>query len=785
MHNIKLFLRNIKRQKGSFFINIIGLSTGLACVLLIYLWVHDELNMDKFHENDELLYRTLEHTRYNEDVITWKETSGPVAEVLKDEMPEVVYSTAVAPPEWFGKQNLSTEGKDIKALGQYVGKDYFNIFSYGLVHGGRNQVLADKNSIVISESLAMSLFDSTENSIGKVIELEHEQPLQVSGVFKDTPANSTFQFDFAATYDLLSDMPAYSWVQNWGSTGPQVFMVLKKGTDVKQFKRKIADLIKVRQEGSTRTLSAVPYSDYYLYGNYENGKQAGGRIEYVRMFSIIAIIILMIACINFMNLSTAKASKRLKEIGVKKAVGASRRSLVLQHLGESVMMAFTALLVALVMVLASLPWFNNIIGRELTVNFTPGLVLIVLGITLFAGLVAGSYPALYLSGFNAVTIFRGKIKSPVGEFLTRKGLVVVQFALSVVLIVSVLVVYKQIEFIQNKNLGYDKDNVVHFGIEGRVKNGLETFVSEIKKIPGVVNVSSTSHDMIGHSFSAGIGWEGKDPEDDTQFQIAQVNYDLIETLGMEVTSGRSFSRDYSTDSSGIIFNETAIKAMGLDNPIGKKVDFLGQERRIIGTVKDFHFKSLHERVEPMLLVFSPDYVRRIMLRIESGKERETLSALQSFYREYNPGFPLEYQFLDQEYNTLYASEQRVATLSKYFAGLAVLISCLGLFGLAAYTAERRRKEISIRKVLGQTATQVTVMLSGEFAKLVLIAILIALPVAYLLTDNWLSGFAYRIPMRLWYFLAAGLVAFFIALATVSSQALSAANKNPVDGLQEE
>ena len=784
-HHFLLFLRNIKKHKGSFVINVVGLSSALACLLFIYLWVHDELNINKFHANDHQLYRVLEHVKYNEDIKTWKETSGPVAKALVEEMPEVVFATEVAPPEWFGKQNLSTDDKDIKALGQYVGKDFFNIFSYDLISGNKNQVVADKRSIAISESVALSLFGSVESSMGQVVELEHEQPLRVSGVFKDTPSNSTAQFDFVIAFDMLSDMPEFNWVENWGSMGPEVFMVLKEGTAIEQFKNKISGMIGVRQENTTRTLTVVPYSDHYLYGNYENGKQAGGRIEYVRMFSIIALIILIIASINFMNLSTAKASRRLKEIGIKKAVGAGRKALIFQYLGESIVMASIALASAFVLVLVFLPQFNGIVGKKLVLDLDWNLILVCLGVTLFSGLLAGSYPALYLSGFKAVTSLKGKLESSVGEFWVRKGLVVLQFALSVVLMVSVLVVYKQIEFVQAKNLGYKADNIVHFGIEGKVKGGEEIFLSEIKKIPGVANASSTSHDMIGHSFSAGMGWEGKNLEDNTQFQIASVNHDFIETLGMEISMGRSFSPEYVSDNDGVILNETALSAMGLKDPIGKRVDFFGQEKTIIGIVKDFHFKSLHEAVEPMVLAFGPNWVKRIMIRIESGKEQETLAALQRFYEAYNPGFPLDYQFLDQEYAALHTSEQKVSTLSKYFAGLAILISSLGLFGLAAFTAERRRKEISIRKVLGQSVTQVTLMLTSEFTKLVLAAIIVAVPIAYLLTDNWLSGFAYRIPLRFWYFLSAGLLAFFIAFATVGSQALNAANKNPVDGLRNE
>ena len=784
-HNFLLAYRSFRRYKSSFFINLIGLSTGLTCALLIYLWVNDELSVDKFHENEGQLYRTLEHTRYNEDITTWKETSGPVAKVLEEEMPEVVYVTAVAPPEWFGKQNLTAGEKNIKALGQYVGKDYFNIFSYGLTIGDKDQVLSDKNSIVISEKLAMSLFNTTENIIGKIVELEHERPLQVSGVFKGTPANSTVQFDFAVAYDILLEMPAWNWVQNWGSTGPEVYMVLKEGTDIDLFKEKIADVIKVRQENPIRTLTVIPYSEYYLYGKYENGVQTGGRIEYVRLFSIIAILILIIACINFMNLSTAKASRRLKEIGVKKAIGAGRKSLVFQHLGESIFMAFMALGIALFLVLLLLPQFNEITGKQLTMSFEGNLIVMILGITLFTGLIAGSYPALYLSGFNPVTILKGKLESSIGELWTRRGLVVMQFSLSVILIVSVVVVYKQIEFIQNKNLGYDKDNIIHFGIEGRVKESTETFVSEIKRIPGVINASTTTHDMIGHNWSAGIGWEGKNPEDNTQFQIAMVNYDLIETLDMKMVTGRSFSRDFATDNTGIIFNETAIAAMGLEDPIGKTVNFLGQEKTIIGIVKDFHFKSLHEAVEPMLLVLAPKQVNRIMVRIATGKEGETVTALQNFYQNYNPGFPFDYQFLDEDYQALYAAEQRISTLSKYFAGLAIIISCLGLFGLSAFTAERRLKEIGIRKILGSSEVGIVYLLSSDFTKIVLTAIIIALPISYFVARQWLNNFALSIELAWWFFAGAGLVALLVAWFSVGFQTIKAARVNPVQCLKDE
>lgn len=781
-HNILLFFRNIKRQKSSFLINVIGLSSGLACALLIALWVNDELGVDKFYKDHDRIYQVIEHLNFNTGTQTIIETSGPMAELLAEKMPEVEYATSTIQPDWFGMHVLSVGENSLKAVGQLVSEDYFNIFSFNILQGNKGNILSDPNSIVLSQKLAMNLFGAAENSIGKVVEFEHSRQFQVSGIFENVPHNATAQFDFILSSEASKEAAPWNSLHTWNGSGPQVYVKLKKGTDIEQLNAKVGAIRKNRDENTVRTATLIPYSEHYLHGTYENGKQVGGRIEYVKLFTLIAILILIIACINFMNLSTARASKRLKEIGVKKAVGAKRKTFVFQFLSESVLMSFMALIIAIVIVALFLPHFNTIIGKQLTLSFDPTLLTITLGITLLTGIIAGSYPALYLSGFNAITVLRGQLNQSLGELWTRKGLVVVQFALSIVLIVSVLVVYKQIEFVQNKNLGYEKENIVRFNVEGKIREGLETFTSELKKLPNIKNASSNTHSMVGHNWSTTLDWEGKNPENDVTFQIVGVDYDFIETMGMEMKMGHSFSREFGTDSTGVIFNEAAIKAMGLNDPIGKTI--ANGENRIIGVVKDFHFKSMHDKVEPLFMAMMPGNVKNVMVRIAAGKEKEALVTLQNFYEKFNPGFPFEYQFLDQDYQKLYASEQRVATLSKYFAGLAILISCLGLLGLAIFTAEKRRKEISIRKVLGQSASQVTVMLSSEFAKLVLVAILIALPIAYLLVNNWLSGFAYRIPLQIWYFVGAGVLALLVAILTVGSQAIRAANKNPVDALRE-
>ena len=786
-HNFLLTYRTFKRYKTTFFINLVGLSTGLACALLIYLWIHDELNMDKFHEKDEQLYQVMENWSFDTGIRTAFETSGPMADLLREEMPQVEYVAAVGPVFWpgFDSFTLSIGEKNIKAAGQYVGKDYCNIFSYELISGNKDQVLADKNSIVLSEELAIRLFNSTQAAIGQAVEFQHEQEFIVSGIFKGTPAHSSVQFDFMMSFEKLKDIKP--WVDSWGSTGPLVFVILKKGTNVEHFNNEFAAFVKERFGADTdRTAFLQRYSDRYLHGTYENGVQTGGRIEYIRLFSIIAIAILVIACINFMNLSTAKATRRLKEIGIKKVVGAGRGTLIFQHVGESILMALLSLVVASLFVILFLPLFNQITGKQLSLDLDYYMILSALAITLLTGLIAGSYPAFHLSGFQPIGILKGRLNASVGELWARKGLVIFQFTLSIILIVSVGVVYKQIEFVQDQNLGYDRENIIWFNIEGRLKGNTDTFLSEARKIPGVVQAAATAHSMIGHNWSMqGMEWEGNPPNDQITFQIAGVDYDFLEMMGIEVKEGRSFSKEFGTENEKIIFNEAAIDAMGLTDPVGKKVKTFMGEKEIIGVVKNFHFESFHEELKPLFFVLLPGGINKIMVKIEAGKEKETLAGLQSFYETYNPGFVLDYRFLDDTYQAQYVAEQRVSTLSKHFAGIAVLISCLGLFGLAAFTAERRLKEIGIRKILGSGVFGIIRLLSGDFTKMVLIAILIALPLSYFIVSKWLESFAYRIELAWWLFAGSGLVALLIAWLTVSLQTLKAAMVNPVECLKDE
>jgi putative ABC transport system permease protein len=782
-HNLLISYRNFLRYKSSFFINLIGLSSGLACALLIYLWVDDELHVDKFHTNSDRLYQVKENVEQDGGMITRISTAGPTAEALANEMPEVEYAVTNTFDRIF-HQVLSTEGNDIKADGLYASVDFFKLFSFELIQGNKDQVLSDKKSIVITEDLAKRLFGTTENIVGKTIEWQHEKQYQVSGVLRDLPSLSSVKFDFILTFEAFKE--DNDWVLNWFNTAPQTFVLIKEGTDVEQFNKKIADLVRTKTENKAnhRTPFIARYTDAYLYGKYENGKQAGGRIEYVRLFSIIALFIVLIACINFMNLSTARASRRMKEVGMKKAVGARKSSLVVQYLSESTLICLLSLFIAILLVALCLPQFNTIVGKNLTLhfglNFTAGL----LGIVLLTGLIAGSYPAFYISKFKPVTVLKGKLNNFAGEVWARKGLVIFQFSLSIILIVSVLVVYKQIQFIQTEKLGYSKDNIIIIGSEGILNEKKETFLAEIQKMPSVMAASSGGHDMTGHNGGTyGIEWPGKNPENRTEFENMPANYGLIETLGISIKEGRSFSKIFA-DSSSIIFNEAAIELMGLSDPIGKEVKLWGRNMQIIGVVNDFNFESFHERIKPAFFWLQPN-ASTIMIKIEAGKEQEVIVQLQKFWTEFNPGFPLDYRFLDADYQSLYAAENKVSILSKYFAGLAILISCLGLFGLAAFTAERRSKEIGIRKVLGSTDFAIVRLLSADYTKMVLTAIFISLPISYIMAKSWLSSFAFKIELEWWFFIGAGLAALLIAWFTVGILTVKASRVNPSECLRSE
>ncbi|MEM6806289.1 MAG: ABC transporter permease, partial [Bacteroidota bacterium] len=568
--NLLFAYRHLLWNKSSFLINLIGLSTGIACALLIYLWVNDELSMDKFHEHDHRLYQVMEYRKTAKDTRVGEYTAGLLAESLAQEIPGVEF--AAASRVRTEPKTLSVGDKHLKAIVQYASEDFFNIFSYELIQGNVDQILSEKNSIVISEELALKLFNTIQHVIGKTILFEHEQSYQVSGIFAGTPKNSSTQFDFVLPFDIYKE--SNPGVLDWNFNTTKTYLLLQNKVSSDFFGEKIAHFLETKRDNTTGGVSTLllrPYSSAYLYGKYENGEQTGGRISYVKLFSAIAIFILLIACINFINLSTAKASSRFKEIGVKKVFGSSRLALINQYLSESLVTAIVALIVAFLLVILFLPKFNQITGKEISLLIDSSLIVVLLGTILLTGLVAGSYPALYLSAFNPVKILKGKFYSSAGELWTRKGLVTFQFALSVILIMAVLVVYQQISYMQNKHLGYDRENILYFEVEGKVAEKLEFFLSEVKNLPGIKDAAGIGQSVVGgslNSFSIDQ-WPGK-PEGKAfpSFEVRPVTYGMIELLGIPMLEGRTFSKDFGSEDTKIIFNEAAIEMMGLENPIG-------------------------------------------------------------------------------------------------------------------------------------------------------------------------------------------------------------------------
>ena len=787
-HNFLLIYRNFIRNKASFLINLIGLSTGLACTILIYLWVTDELKVDKFHERDAQLYQVMQRISGNkDDVLVWDWTPGLLAETLAEEMPEVELAL---PMVWLDDTGvIGHDETNIKAGELYAGSDFFNLFSFELLTGDKATVLQDINSVVISDELSLKLFGTTKGIVGKTIEWKRTREnvsgdYMISGVFRNPPVNSTIQFDLVFTYErYFKGKPD---LQYWRNSEPWTFVALRPGTDPQQFDRKIEGLMREKNEDSKNsTLFLRKFSDSYLYGNFENGVQVGGRISYVRLFSIIAFFIVLIASINFMNLSTARSSRRSKEVGIKKTVGASRVSLIIQYLAESTLLAFISLFAALCLVNLALPQFNLVTDKNLALSASPGFVAALFGIALITGLLSGSYPALYLSRFKPIGILKGGSSKSPGALWARKGLVVFQFVLSILLIVSVFVVYHQLQYIQSKNLGYDRDNVLVFHKDGTIRENTEPFLEEIKKISGVASASTFDGDMAGnYGFSSTIRWPGYEkPENPIRFGIMIVGQDIIETLDLELVAGTNFP-EQAGPYAKVLLNETAAAVIGFDDPVGQIITHRREEYEISGVVRDFHFESLYDEVKPCILRRG-SYGNNIYVKIKAGAEQESIAQIEEVYQTFNPGLAFEFKFLDDQYQSLYMAEKRVATLSKYFAGFAILISCLGLFGLAAFSAERRTKEIGIRKILGSSVVGIIGLLSSELIRMVVVALMISLPLSLLIARRWLDSFAFRIELQPWFFIAAGLAVILVAAITIGFHSVKAAFANPVESLRQD
>jgi putative ABC transport system permease protein len=781
--------RNLIRNKSFSVINISGLGLGMACSLLILMWVQSERSVDDFHKNGKRLFQVYERNIYDGKIDAGYPTQGLLAQELKKVIPEVKYASGFDRASAPGTMNtFESTHKIIKMTGYYAGQDFFNMFSFPLLAGSTPTALSAPGMVAISKKMALYFFGGAQNAIGKSMLMENKDLLQVSAVFENLPANSSLQFDFLRTWpDFLKQND--DWVNNWGNTSPQTFIQLNEDANPVITELKVKDFIYRYQQKSksfVTELGLQPFAEKYLHSTFKHGMLEGGRIEYVRLFTIVAFFILLIACINFMNLATVQSVRRAKEVGLRKVIGAMRSSLVRQFIGEAMLLTFFSIVISFILVAVLLPAFNNLTGKQISLPVNnPFFWMSLTGLLLVTGLVAGSYPAFFLSSLSPSKVLKGSLKFSSKAVLFRKGLVVFQFTLSILLIISTIVIYQQTNYIQTKNLGYDRENLLYVPVEGELVNRYKVFKDEALKLPDIMDISKmrNSPTVIEHH-TGSISWTGKDPNVVASFADGVVGYDFAKTMKLQLKEGRDFSKDLSSDSAGFLLNETAVNKIGFQHAVGQTMTWGNRSGKVIGVFKDFHFSSMHQNIDPLIVRLDENWPwGTILIRIRSGGTKQAIAGLEKLSKELNPKFPFTYQFSDLEFANLYKSEEIVSRLSGYFAMIGIFISCLGLFGLSAFTAAQRTKEIGVRKVLGASVPSIIGMLSNVFLKLVVIAMLIGFPIAWFAMNNWLDNYAYKITVQWWVFASAGVSIVLIALITVSVQSIKAAIASPVKSLK--
>lgn len=780
---IKIAWRNIKKHKGYSSINITGLAMGMACCILISIWVLDELSYDRFHEQSQSLYRVEENQDYSGRNYHVNVTPYPLAPALKEEIPDIQDATRYV---YAGGRLLRYEEKaffesNIRA----VDPSFLSMFAFPLLQGDKETALNSPHSLLLTEEMAEKYFGQNV-PIGQIISINNSFEFTVTGVLKNIPHNSILQFDFLIPYEFLNSTGETN--ASFGSNSIQTFAKLQENTTEEQVNEKIFGFIKTKVPQTGTTLELMPFTRIHLHAYFGWTREAGA-IRYVYIFSIIALFVLLIACINFMNLSTARSAGRAKEVGLRKVVGALKRNLIRQFYGESIVYALIALFFAVVIVTALLSAFSRLASRELSwgVAGTGVLLLGLLAITLFTGIVAGSYPALFLSTFQPVKVLRGSQKSGAASKTFRRILVVVQFSLSIMLIIGTSIIYKQLNYMKHRDLGWDKEQLLFIVLRGDIGASYETLKTELKKDSSILGVTASSHlpTNIG-SNAGGADWDGKDPELSVLIGISTVDFDYIETLKIDMAEGRSFAKEFPADTkTSFIVNEEVAKLMGKESVVGERFRFQDIDGTIVGVMKNFHFQSVRSTIEPLAIVIDPDYYQVMLIRIAPGDVSASMKSIEATWDRIVPNYPFEFSFMDERVDLMYRTEERIGTLLNYFAGLAVFIACLGLFGLASFTAEQRTKEIGIRKVLGASAPKIMLLLCKESFFLVILANIMAIPAAYFLMRDWLQSYAYRTTLNASLFLSAMILALIIAMISVSFQAIRAALADPADSLRYE
>ncbi len=788
---LKIAWRNLIKNKASSLINVGGLAVGMAVAMMIGLWIWDELSFDKYHQNYDRIAQVMEHETFNGNI----NTGSPIPLPLDAELRRTYGSDFkhIAISSWIEKHVLTVGVKKVSFQGNFMGSEAPEIFSFKMLKGTRDG-LKDPSSLLISQSVAKALFGNSD-PIGKVIKLDNTDNFNVSGVYEDLPGNTTMHdLAFMGSFEYYINSPGNGRsLTDWGDNSLLMYVQIADNTDIAKLSEKIKNvkLSKMSKEDLkyNPVMFLQPMSKWHLYSEFKNGVNIGGAIQYVWLFGITGMFVLLLACINFMNLSTARSEKRAKEVGIRKAVGSLRGQLIKQFFCESFLIATLAFVLSLALVSFALPWFNDVANKQMTILWDRPLFWIAgIGFTLFTGIIAGSYPALYLSSFNPVKVLKGTFKAGRFAAIPRKVLVVTQFTVSVILIIGTIIVFKQVQYAKNRPVGYSRDGLVNVEVTNDdLHKHFAAFRADLLKSGAVIEAAETSSSTTGVNNNRGdISWHGKDPSATSFFGYIGVTTGYGETVGWQFTQGRDFASRSISDSLAIVINETAVKYMGLKNPVGQIVKIGKHDLTVIGVVKDMVMESPYEPVKQTVFYVRRDPAAYVIVRINpNASTHEALDKIASVCKTYSPSAPFTYTFADDEYAKKFTMEERIGKLASSFAGLAIFISCLGLFGMASFMAEQRIKEIGVRKVLGASVFGLWRLMSADFVALVIISLVIATPVAYYFMHGWLQNYTYRAELSWWIFAVTAAGAILITLMTISYQSIKAALANPVKSLKTE
>lgn len=780
---LKVAWRNILRDKVYSGINIGGLAIGMVVAGLIGLWIYDELTMNRQHANYDRLAQVMQHASMDGTIVTFSSLPMPTSAAIRDAYGEDFERVAST---WVGERTVAYKEKVLLQTGCFAEAPFPGMITLDMLRGTTTG-LSDPSAIFLSESLATSLFGAAD-PIGQTVQLDYANAQQVKGIYKDLPANSSFSgLAFIAPIKLLFANGQNT--DNWYSSSFHIFAQLTAKGDFKKSSEKIKNILYAHTNDATKpVLFLNPMSRWHLY-EFRNGISVNGRMKFVWLFGIIGGFVLLLACINFMNLSTARSEKRAREVGIRKAIGSLRIQLISQFFSESILITTCSFLISLVFVIALLPFFNEVADKKITVPLdNPFFWLLGLGFSVLTGLIAGSYPAFYFSSFQPVKILKGTFKAGKWAAIPRKALVTVQFTVSVIMIIGTVIVFRQIQFVKNRPIGYESNGLVVLPmVTEDIHKHFDAVKAALLKTGTIVSIAeSGSTPTEAWNTSSGFEWKGKDPALSVDFPRIDVSYDYGKTIGWELAAGRDFSKDFASDSSAFIINEAAVKFMGLQNPIGETIKWFGEPYKVVGVIKDMIMQNPYEQVKPAFFTLYTGAQNVVVLKINPAVSAgNALSAIEPVFRTFNPAQPFEYHFADEAYNRKFGNEERIGKLAGFFAALAIFISCLGLFGMASFMAEQRTKEIGIRKVLGASVLNVWRLLSKDFVALVILSLFIATPIAYYFMHSWLQGYEYRTPISWWFFAATGAGALLITLLTVSFQAIKAALANPTKSLKTE